>query len=218
MENKELSAIILAGGKGTRMRSPLPKVVHPVAGRPMIERVIKACRSAQVNTLRLVVGHGQELVKKIVEPFNIGVFLQSQQLGTAHAVISANPETLEGDVLILNGDHPLVEGEDIQQFVKIFREEKATLGVVTAKVKHPRDFGRILRQKGELKAIIEAKEATAETLRINEINTGIYIVKANALKKYLPQIQNNNAKGEYYLTDLVSLCFENNEKAKYIYD
>jgi len=203
-----LTMIILAAGKGTRMKSPLPKVLHPVAGRPMIEKVIVASKKAGATDLRVIVGHGQKLVRSVVEPMGVHCFAQEQQLGTADAVRSAQIETIEGDVVIMNGDHPLIEAEDIQKFVKVFRDEKYDLAVVTAVVKKPEAFGRIVRHMGQIKAIVEAKDASADTLKIREINTGIYIVKAKVLAEYLPQIKNHNAKNEFYITDLISICLE----------
>lgn len=204
----KLTVIALAAGKGTRMKSPLPKVLHPVAGRPMIEKVIQASKQAGASEVRVIVGHGQNLVRKVVEPMGVACYVQEEQLGTAHAVRCAKPETIEGDVVIMNGDHPLIEATDIKEFLRLFREEKCDLAVVTAVIKKPGDFGRIIRQKGTLVAIVEAKDASAETLKIQEINTGIYVVKASILAEYLPKISNQNAKKEFYITDLISLCIQ----------
>ncbi|WII72417.1 bifunctional UDP-N-acetylglucosamine diphosphorylase/glucosamine-1-phosphate N-acetyltransferase GlmU [Bdellovibrio sp. 22V] len=206
--SEKLTVIALAAGKGTRMKSPLPKVLHPVAGRPMIEKVIQASKQAGAAEVRVIVGHGQNLVRQVVEPMGVACYVQDEQLGTAHAVRCAKPETIEGDVVIMNGDHPLIEAADVKEFVRIFRDEKCDLAVVTAVVKKPGEFGRIVRHKGDLMAIVEAKDASADTLKINEINTGIYIVKASILSEYLPKIQNNNSKKEFYITDLISLCIQ----------
>lgn len=203
-----LTMIVLAAGKGTRMKSPLPKVLHPVAGRPMIEKVIQASTQAGAQEVRVVVGHGQNLVRGVVEPLNALCFAQNEQLGTAHAVRCAQPEQLSGTVVIMNGDHPLIEAEDIKSFVSQFRSQKCDLAVVTAKVKVPGEFGRIVRHHGQLKAIVEAKDASAETLKISEINTGIYIARAEVLSELLPQIKNNNSKKEFYITDMISLGLE----------
>ncbi|WP_347358271.1 bifunctional UDP-N-acetylglucosamine diphosphorylase/glucosamine-1-phosphate N-acetyltransferase GlmU [Bdellovibrio sp.] len=206
--SEKLTVIALAAGKGTRMKSPLPKVLHPVAGRPMIEKVIQASKQAGAAEVRVIVGHGQSLVRQVVEPMGVACYVQEEQLGTAHAVRCAKPETIEGIVVIMNGDHPLIEASDIKDFVRIFRDEKCDLAVVTATLKNPAEFGRIVRHKGDLAAIVEAKDASAETLKIREINTGIYIVKASVLSEYLPKIQNNNSKKEFYITDLISLCIQ----------
>lgn len=203
---EKLTVIALAAGKGTRMKSPLPKVLHPVAGQPMIAKVIQASKEAGAQEVRVIVGHGQNLVRQIVEPMGVSCYAQDEQLGTAHAVRCAKPETMEGIVVIMNGDHPLIEGSDIKEFVRIFRDEKCDLAVVTAEVKRPAEMGRIIRHRGELMAIVEAKDASAEALKIREINTGIYVVKASVLADYLPKISNNNSKQEYYITDLISMC------------
>jgi bifunctional UDP-N-acetylglucosamine pyrophosphorylase/glucosamine-1-phosphate N-acetyltransferase len=215
-ETVKLSTIIMAGGKGSRMKSPLPKVLHPVAGRPMIEKVIQAAKEGGSTEIRIVVGHGQNLVRLVVEPLGVHCFEQKEQLGTAHAVRSADPESLEGDVLIMNGDHPLIEGLDIRNFVRTFRDERLDLAFVSADVKNPGVLGRVVRQKGELRAIVEAKDASADTLKIKEINTGIYLVRSRILDEFLPEIKNQNSKGEYYLTDLVALCLEGRKKVQAI--
>jgi bifunctional UDP-N-acetylglucosamine pyrophosphorylase/glucosamine-1-phosphate N-acetyltransferase len=211
---QELTAIVLAGGKGTRMQSSLPKVLHPVAGRPMISRVIHSAQKADFKEIRVVVGFGAQLVTQILQEMPVSIHIQAQQLGTADAVKSADIETLRGTVVILNGDHPLIEGEDLQVLAREFRESRADLAVVTTLLNQPKEFGRIVRSMGELRAIVEAKDASADTLRIKEINTGIYFAKSEVLKKYLPLITNNNIKGEFYLTDLVSLCVEDSLTVK----
>ncbi|MCB0369226.1 MAG: bifunctional UDP-N-acetylglucosamine diphosphorylase/glucosamine-1-phosphate N-acetyltransferase GlmU [Bdellovibrionales bacterium] len=213
---RNVTVIILAAGKGTRMKSALPKVLHPVAGKPMISRVIQSCRNADIKDIRIVVGHGSGLVKTVLENENVFFYEQAQQLGTADAVKSAQIDSLEDDVLILNGDHPLIESIDLVNFIKEFREQKLDIGLVTTQLKEPGDFGRIVRSGGELYAIVEAKDATTETLKINEVNTGIYILKASVLKDYLPEIKNNNLKGEYYFTDIISLAINDRQKVKTI--
>lgn len=201
----KISAIVLAAGRGTRMNSPLPKVLHPVAGVPMIIRVLKACKSVGTADIRVVVGYGQNLVRSIVEPFGAQCFQQVEQLGTADAVKAAKVETLEGTVMILNGDHPLIKPEDLTGFLTEFRDSKADIAVVTATLKNPGEFGRIVRYHGELHSIVEAKDASSETLKIREVNTGIYLAKAEALIDLLPKIKNMNSKKEFYLTDIIGI-------------
>jgi bifunctional UDP-N-acetylglucosamine pyrophosphorylase/glucosamine-1-phosphate N-acetyltransferase len=212
----DLSVIILAAGKGTRMKSPLPKVLHPVAGVPIIKKVIDAVKGAGANEIRVVVGYGEALVRKVVEPMGVTCYPQQNQWGTADAVKAADPNSLKGNVLILNGDHPLLETRDIEGILREFKESKAALAVVSAIVKSPGSFGRIVRHKGDLRAIVEASDASAETLKINEVNTGIYVVEADTLADFLPKIQNHNAKSEYYLTDIISICQEQSEKVSAI--
>ena len=156
------TAIILAAGQGTRMKSPLPKVLHPVAGNPMILRILSHCVSADFDEARLVLGHGSQLVKSVVEPFSnlvskklqISIHQQIKQLGTADAVKSAEIESLEGDVIILNGDHPLITVQDLKGFLADFRELKLDLAVITVTLDHPKEFGRIIKSSGQLKAIV----------------------------------------------------------------
>jgi bifunctional UDP-N-acetylglucosamine pyrophosphorylase/glucosamine-1-phosphate N-acetyltransferase len=212
----ELSVIILAAGKGTRMKSPLPKVLHPVAGVPIIKKVIDAVKGAGATEIRVVVGYGEALVRKVVEPMGVTCYPQQNQWGTADAVKAADPASLKGNVLILNGDHPLLETRDIESILREFKETKASLAVVSAVLKVPGNFGRIVRHKGDLRAIVEASDASSETLKINEVNTGIYIVDSETLSDYLPKIQNHNAKSEYYLTDIISICQEQGEKVSAI--
>lgn len=186
--------------------SPLPKVLHPVAGKPMIAHIIEACKAAGVTDIRIVVGHGLNLVRAVVEPWGAQIHVQAQQLGTADAVKSAQPDTIDGNVIILNGDHPMIEAEDIKGFMDEFQNSQLDLAVVTAELSNPKEFGRVIRHKGSMVAIVEAKDASADTLKIKEVNTGIYLVKADVLSEFLPRIKNNNIKKEFYLTDLISIC------------
>jgi len=202
------SAIVLAAGKGTRMNSPLPKVLHPVAGRPMIERVIRAVKQAEAQEVRVVIGSGGDLVRQAVEPLGTVCHKQERQLGTADAVRSAQVDSMKGEVVILNGDHPLMEAEDIIHFRKLFKESKCGVAVVTCELAEPGSFGRIVRQSGRLRAIVEAKDASHDTLKIKEVNTGIYIMKADVLQTLLPLIKSHNAQGEYYLTDIIQLAVD----------
>ena len=206
------TAIIMAAGKGTRMGSPLPKVLHPIAGRPMLQNAVEACQKAGIADIRIVIGHGGALVKTVAETWGVQTYAQAQQNGTADAVKSAQPQTIEGHILILNGDHPLIEASDLSDFMQKFEQQKLDLAVVTARLKNPKDFGRIVRNRGELVAIVEAKDASSETLKINEVNTGIYVVKAEVLNEYLPQIRNHNSKKEFYLTDLLGLAINDQQK------
>ena len=207
-----MTALILAGGQGTRMKSPLPKVLHPVAGKPMIVRALESCRQAGVENIRVIVGHGQGLVKSILEPYSVETYIQEKQLGTADAVKSAKLETLSGSVLIMNGDHPLIKTEDIKSFFASFKKLNLDLAVFTVDIHESNAFGRIVRKENRLQAIVESKEASAEVLKIAEINTGIYIAKAEVLQNLIPLIKNENAKKEFYLTDIIALAHEKNMK------
>ena len=211
-QSGKLTVIVLAAGKGTRMKTLLPKVLHPVAGRPMIHRVLEACKGAGATDIRVIVGFQKELVRATVESLGVNCFDQHQQLGTADAVKAAQVDDIEGPVIILNGDHPLICAEDLQNALREFREQKGELAVLTCVVKKPGALGRIMRHKGEFVAIVEAKDARPEVLKVNEINTGIYITYGNLLSELLPLIRNQNQQKEYYLTDIVGLARERKNK------
>lgn len=198
------------------MKSPLPKVLHPVAGQPMIARVVQTCRAAGATEIRVVVGHGQSLVKTVLQPLDVNTFLQEKQLGTANAVMSAQLESVDADVIIMNGDHPLISDQDLKNFISDFKEQQLDLAVVTVELPNPGDFGRVVRSGDRLVSIVEAKDASADTLKIKEINTGIYIAKGDVLKKYIPLIKNNNSKQEFYLTDLIDLALKDKLKVQAI--
>lgn len=193
------------------MKSPLPKVLHPVAGHPMIHRITKEIQRAGAKETRVVVGVGADLVERVVEPLGGICFVQSSQLGTADAVASAQPQTLDGPVIIVGGDHPLITSQDIEFLLKEYKKSDAALAVVTCDLEEPGSYGRIVRNHGKLYSIVEAKDASAETLKIKEVNTGIYVMDAEILKTYLPKIKNENQQQEYYFTDIVSLCKEDGE-------
>lgn len=202
------TAIILAAGKGTRMLSPLPKVLHPVVGQPMIHWPVVACQAAGVSDIRVIVGHGKELVRGIVEPMGARAYEQLQQRGTADAVAAAKVDELNGIVVILNGDHPLIRAEDIRNIAEDFQERKLDLAVVSATVKHPGKAGRVVQRGNEFVAIVEAKDASADTLKIREVNSGLYMVRAEVLQEILPQVGSANKSNEFYLTDIAALSKE----------
>lgn len=203
---KNFTTIVLAGGLGTRMKSPLPKVLHPVAGLPMIYRIITECKKAGSDQVRVVLGHGLSLVQQVIQPLNVQTFQQKEQLGTADAVKSADINTIEGLVMIVNGDHPLISAEDLQGLINTFDKRGLDLAVVSVKVKNPNQLGRIVRRNGTLQSIVEAKDASPEVLQISEINTGIYITHAKHLSALVPKIKNDNSKKEFYLTDIIELA------------
>lgn len=212
MTEPKFTAIVLAAGQGQRMKSPLPKVLHPVAGEPMVARTVRALREAGAHEVRVVLGHGAKMVRQVVEPLGGVCFLQREQRGTADAVKSAQIENIEGLVLILNGDHPLITAGHIRDILKEFSEQKSALAVVTSVLKKPGSLGRVVRHHGAVRAIVEVADASQDTLKINEVNTGVYVTTAEFLSEYLPRIQSQNAQGEFYLTELVSLAIEEGEK------
>ena len=201
-----LHVVILAAGQGTRMRSKLPKVLHPVAGKPMLGHVIDCARSLSPTRIHVVIGHGAELVREQLAAEDIHWVLQTEQLGTGHAVAQALPGTEGADqVLVLYGDVPLLRAETLAQLSS--EAGSQSLGMLTVALADPTGYGRILRNEaGEVQAIVEQKDASAEQLRIREGNTGIMALPGKHAARWLGSLSNQNAQGEYYLTDVVAMA------------
>lgn len=201
-----LHVVILAAGQGTRMRSKLPKVLHPVAGKPMLGHVIDCARSLSPTRIHVVIGHGAELVREQLAAEDIHWVLQTEQLGTGHAVAQALPGTEGADqVLVLYGDVPLLRAETLAQLSS--QAGAQALGMLTVTLADPTGYGRILRSEaGEVQAIVEQKDASAEQLRIREGNTGIMALPGKHAARWLGSLSNQNAQGEYYLTDVVAMA------------
>ncbi|UJJ33206.1 bifunctional UDP-N-acetylglucosamine diphosphorylase/glucosamine-1-phosphate N-acetyltransferase GlmU [Halopseudomonas maritima] len=201
-----LHVVILAAGQGTRMRSKLPKVLHPVAGKPMLGHVIDCARSLSPTRIHVVIGHGAELVREQLAAEDIHWVLQTEQLGTGHAVAQALPGTEGADqVLVLYGDVPLLRVDTLQQLSN--QAGAQALGMLTVTLADPTGYGRILRNAaGEVQAIVEQKDANAEQLRIREGNTGIMALPGKHAARWLGSLSNQNAQGEYYLTDVVAMA------------
>ena len=201
-----LTAVILAAGKGTRMKSKLPKVLHKVGGHPMLEHVMDAAEAAGCRDNVVVIGHGAELVRELVGD-RARIALQAEQLGTGHAVLQA-ADTLKdftGTVMILCGDTPLLEAGELEKFYAEHVKSGAAATVMSALMDDPFGYGRILRDaNGDVAGIVEQKDASEEQKQIKEINTGNYCVEAPLLFEVLRTLGNNNAQGEYYLTDVLA--------------
>ena len=202
----KLTAVILAAGKGTRMKSKLPKVLHKVGGHPMLEHVMDAAEAAGCQDNVVVIGHGAELVRELVGN-RARIALQAEQLGTGHAVLQA-ADTLKdftGTVMILCGDTPWLEAAELRKFYEEHVQSGAAATVMSAIMEDPFGYGRILRNaNGDVAGIVEQKDATEEQKLIKEINTGNYCVEAPLLFEVLKTLGNNNAQGEYYLTDVLA--------------
>jgi bifunctional UDP-N-acetylglucosamine pyrophosphorylase/glucosamine-1-phosphate N-acetyltransferase len=200
-----LDIVILAAGQGTRMRSALPKVLHPVAGKSMLGHVIDSARLLKPQGIHVVIGHGAELVRERLAADDLNFVLQSEQLGTGHAVAQALPALSAERVLILYGDVPLIEVETLQRLLQQVSEQQ--LGLLTVNLKDPTGYGRIVRDgSGVVKAIVEHKDASAEQRLISEGNTGILAVPGKHLGDWLSRLSNSNAQGEYYLTDVIAMA------------
>jgi len=202
-----LAAIILAAGKGTRMKSALPKVLHPIAGKPMVAHVVAAARALNPGSITVVYGHGGDQVRDTLADDSLGWALQAEQLGTGHAVAQAMPAVSEDTVLVLYGDVPLIQPQTLAEFVK--RVNKDTLALMTLTMDDPSGYGRIIRgADGKVQRIVEQKDATDDEKAVNEINTGILACPRAFLDTALPALSSNNAQGEYYLTDIIAMAVE----------
>lgn len=199
-----LSVIILAAGKGTRMNSRLPKVLQPLAGQPLLGHVLAQAQRLQVERIITVYGHGGEQVKKTFAGQDIEWVEQAEQLGTGHAVQVTLPVLpLQGQSFILYGDVPLVQPETLK---RLQQAASAGIAMITLSLDNPAGYGRIVREDGKIRRIVEHKDASEAEKQITEVNTGIYCVDNACLHRWLPQLSNNNAQGEYYLTDIVAMA------------
>ncbi|WP_136680742.1 bifunctional UDP-N-acetylglucosamine diphosphorylase/glucosamine-1-phosphate N-acetyltransferase GlmU [Neptunomonas sp. XY-337] len=199
--------VILAAGQGSRMKSALPKVLHCVGGKPMVKHVLE--NAAELGSVQphVVIGHGAEKVRETLADAAVTFALQTEQLGTGHAVAQALPALDPAGVsLILYGDVPLTRSETMAELVSSAQNDK--LGLLTVKLDNPTGYGRIVRDNGRVVAIVEQKDANAEQLAINEVNTGIMALPNRWLIDWLPQLSSDNAQGEYYLTDVIAMASE----------
>lgn len=205
MSNSAMSVVILAAGKGTRMYSDLPKVLHTLAGKPMVQHVIDAANKLGAQGVNLVYGHGGELLKQTLSDDSLNWVLQAEQLGTGHAMQMAAPFFADDeDILMLYGDVPLISIDTLRRL----REAKPQggIGLLTVKLDDPTGYGRIARENGQVVGIVEHKDASEEQRKINEINTGILVANGADLKRWLGKLDNNNAQGEFYITDIIALA------------
>lgn len=202
-----LAAVVLAAGKGTRMKSKLPKVLHRLCGSPMLTCVLDAVAAAGVAETVVVAGYGADLVAREVAG-RARVALQAEQLGTAHALMQAGPlfKDFAGDLLVLCGDTPLIEAATLSRLAEQHRAAGAAATVLTARMDDPTGYGRVIRDsRGNVAKIVEQKDASPEERQVNEVNTGIYCFQAAGLFDALAKITPANAQGEYYLTDIIEM-------------
>ena len=202
-------AVILAAGKGTRMKSDRLKVAHEVAGKPIVQCVIDTVNGLSVDRIFVVVGHQAELLKSVITDDNITFIAQGEQLGTGHAVMQVIPElkaNADDTVFVLAGDCPLIHADTIRGLIAVHQGQRSAATVLSARLSEPGMYGRILRGKSfDLEGIKEAKDCDDEELSINEINTGVYAFQYDALVEALSQVTDNNSQQEYYLTDVIHI-------------
>jgi len=206
-----LSVVILAAGKGTRMRSSLPKVLHPVAHKPMVSHVIDSARQVNAENIYLVYGFGGDILKAEVTGDDLTFIEQKEQLGTGHAVDMASPMLKDDeDVLVLYGDVPLTKVSTLQNLISAKPVEGMAL--LTVHLQDPTGYGRIIRNDGTVVGIVEQKDANPEQLLVNECNTGILLANGGDLTRWLSNLSNDNAQGEYYLTDIIAMAHNEGKK------
>ncbi len=199
------SAVILAAGKGTRMYSDIPKVLHSLAGKPMIKHVIDTCYALKAQQIYLVYGHGGDVMQAALEEEAVGWILQAEQLGTGHAVNQASAHFSDNEqILVLYGDVPLISEQTIENLREA--QPEGGIALLTVHLEKPSGYGRIVRRNGPVVAIVEDKDASQEQKLITEINTGVMVATGKDLRRWLSLLKNENAQGEYYLTDIIAIA------------
>lgn len=208
------SAVILAAGKGVRMCSDLPKVVHKIGGKPIIEHVVEAVTKAGIKDITIVVGHGREKVKEVLQGYSVGYVVQEQQLGTGHALMQAKDKVNhDSTMLVLAGDIPLLQVETIKSLIEFHSQKGSIATILSTELSNPYGYGRIVRDSNNsFSKIVEEKDATIEEKMIKEINSGIYCFHAGSAFEALDRINPENAQGEYYLTDILEILKNDKQK------
>ena len=202
---QELDIVILAAGKGTRMHSQIPKVLHTLAGKPMVQHVLDTALGLQPDRTHVVIGHGADQLREALAENTVQFAVQAEQKGTGHAVSQALEQLGSGKVLVLYGDVPLLQRDSLSELLAYVDEQH--MGLLTVTLADPTGYGRIVRDDaGDAVAIVEQKDASSAELAITECNTGIMAMTSAQLKRWLPQLSDNNAQGEYYLTDVIALA------------
>lgn len=209
-----LKTLILAAGKGTRMKSDLPKVIHKVCGVPMVKKIADICSTIGSENNILILGHKKEEILKVLE--DVEHVVQLEQLGTGHAVMQAQEKLKDhkGTVMVLCGDTPLLTRETLENLYKEHKKSGAVTTILTSIYENPFGYGRIVKENDNVKAIVEEKDATEEERKIQEVNAGVYCFETQELLEALSKITNNNKNGEYYLTDVVGINVSQGKKVK----
>ena len=207
-------ALILAAGQGKRIKSDLPKVLHKVCGKEMVNHVIDTLRKGNVEDINVIIGKGAELVKENTKSRNVSYSLQEEQLGTGHAVKCAIDflKNKKGTVAVFNGDSPLIQEETIKELFKAHKESGNSATILTSILDDASGYGRIIRNENEVLKIVEHKDCNEEELKVKEINSGMYCFEIESLVECLDNLSNDNSQGEYYLTDVIGMMKEKNQK------
>ncbi len=213
--SRPISVIILAAGKGTRMGSNIPKVLHHIGDLPMISHVINTAKKLNVEHIVPVLGYEYQKIKQELKNETLQYALQKEQLGTAHAVMQCTEilKNFNGNILILYGDVPLISSKTLESLLEVHNSQDAYATVLTTDLKNPTGYGRIIRNKnGDLAKIVEQADASEQELEVKEINSGIYVFKSWILFNLLPMVKNINSQKEYYLPDVINLILAENKK------
>lgn len=203
-----LAVIIMAAGKGKRMESEIPKVLHLLAGRPFIDYVLDAASVLHADMTVAIIGHKREQVRDHLDGRGVQFVVQDPPLGTGHAVLQAEPVLagFVGDIVVLSGDVPLIQRKTLARLIEIHQQRRNAATVLTTIAENPTGYGRIVRDEaGAFKGIVEEREASAAIRQITEVNSGVYVFDSTQLFDYLKQVRPDNRKGEYYLTDLIEI-------------
>lgn len=208
VSDRALAAIVLAAGEGTRMKSDIAKVLHKVCGKTMIRYVLETVFCIEPQRVVVVIGHQAEAVRRELKDFDVDFAYQAERLGTAHAVSMAEPyfDNFSGDIIVLNGDTPLLKPETLKKFIGFHMRSGASATVLTARLDDPSGYGRIVRTDGgELLRIVEEKDASKNERAIQEINSGLFCFCADDLFSVIKKIDKRNAQGEFYITDSIEI-------------
>ena len=207
-------AIILAAGQGTRIKSKLPKVLHKACGKEMVNHVIDTMRAAELDEVNVIIGKGAELVKERTSSRNVSYSLQEEQLGTGHAVMCTKDflKGKSGVVAIFTGDAPLIKEDTVKNLIETHIKEENFATLLTSVIDNPTGYGRIIRENNEVDSIVEHKDCSENELKVNEINAGMYCFDIESLLESLDKLSNDNAQGEYYLTDVIGILKSENKK------
>jgi UDP-N-acetylglucosamine diphosphorylase/glucosamine-1-phosphate N-acetyltransferase len=215
-----LAIVILAAGKGTRMKSDLPKVLHRLGGKPLIAHVLDTAHALAPDRMVVIVGHRREEVIALLADSGVEWVVQDPQLGTGHAVLQTRNvlSEFQGDTVVLSGDVPLLKAATLQHLIEFHRQENASATVLSTYADDPAGYGRIIRgSDGQFVRIVEEREASPLEKAIHEINSGVYCFRANELFQALIQVKSDNSKGEYYLTDIIGILKTSGKKVQ-VYD